>query len=171
MVGPWIDITFAFCLHVPVTLRVECPSVRMAVIGPRRAAIRRYFAERYVCLLWHAESAGVPSVALRHLSPGGMCADLTRPADSLASGQMPAHDAGRLRVSRTVMSAPISAMISSATRASSKAREETPVRSETTVESFKLEPSRNFCQLQLVTDRCLQLALTGDGNGMTGGCK
>src|SRR3954468_22418068 len=46
---------------------------------------------------------------------GRVLVDLIRPADSLLPGQVPAHDARCSAVGKRVMSAPVSAMITSAT--------------------------------------------------------
>lgn len=61
------------------------------------------------------DSAATPSAAFRYLSPGRVCEDFTLPADSFWPGQTPAQDASRPGVSNTVISPPVSAMITSAT--------------------------------------------------------
>ncbi len=48
--------------------------------------------------------------------PGLLLVDLTRPADSLLPGQVPAQDAKCPAVGNRLKSAPVSAMITSATR-------------------------------------------------------
>src|SRR4051812_39196647 len=96
--------------------RIECSRATRAFAGPRRGAMRRYLAARYVPLLRTTAIAAMPGAPLRCLLPGRTLAGLTRPADSLEPGDSPAQEKSRPGVSNRVMSAPVSAMITSATR-------------------------------------------------------
>src|SRR4051794_9808121 len=96
-------------------VRMECSRATVAFMGPRRAAMRQYFAAKEVFLLRETDRAAMPRAPLRYLLPGRLCADLIRPADSLAPGQTPVREACRAGVSKRDMSAPVSAMITSAT--------------------------------------------------------
>ena len=62
-----------------------------------------------------ADIAAIPRAPFRQGLPGRVWVDLTRPADSLLPGQVPAHDARWPALGNLVMSAPVSAMITSAT--------------------------------------------------------
>src|SRR5665647_3211480 len=59
--------------------------------------------------------AATPRAPLRKGLAGRVWVDLTRPADSLAPGQVPAQEARWPGDAKRVMSAPVSAMITSAT--------------------------------------------------------
>src|SRR6266851_2310147 len=98
-----------------MAMRIACSTATMALTGPRREAMRRYFADRQVPLLRAAGIAAMPRAPLRQGLPGRVWADLTRPADSLLPGQVPAQDARCPAVGNRVMSAPVSAMIMPAT--------------------------------------------------------
>src|SRR5665648_919995 len=62
-----------------------------------------------------AAMAAAPRAPLREGLAGRVWVDLTRPADSLAPGQVPAQEARWPGDAKRVMSAPVSAMITSAT--------------------------------------------------------
>ena len=66
-------------------------------------------------MLRDADRAATPRAALRWRLPDRVLADLTRPADSLLPGETPAQDARCSAVGNTLMSAPVSAMNTSAT--------------------------------------------------------
>src|SRR5687768_11933466 len=99
-----------------MAMRTECSTATSALICPRRDLMRLYFAPRYVVCDLAAAIAAVPRARFRYLFPGLVCVDLTRPADSLAPGAVPAHDARWPAVGKTDMSAPVSAMMTSAFR-------------------------------------------------------
>ena len=66
--------------------------------------------------VWEMDIAEVPSAPCRYGLPGRVCRDLTFPADSLLPGVVPAHDARCWAVGNLVMSAPVSATMTSAVR-------------------------------------------------------
>ena len=66
-------------------------------------------------MLRDADRAATPRAALRWRLPGRVFADLIRPADSSLPGETPAQDARCAAVGNTLMSAPVSAMNTSAT--------------------------------------------------------
>src|SRR5664279_6271578 len=94
---------------------IECCTATSALIGPRRAAMRRYLAEKYVSLERDAASAAVPRAPLRYRLPGRVLVDFTLPADSLEPGAVPAQEARCPAVGNTRMSPPVSARNTSAT--------------------------------------------------------
>src|SRR5881409_174495 len=98
-----------------VAVSMACSTAMSALTGPRREAMRRYLAEKYVPLDRAAERAAMPRAPLRYRLPGRLLVDLTLPADSLAPGAVPTQDASCSEVGKTVMSAPVSAMKISAT--------------------------------------------------------
>src|SRR3954452_24793942 len=88
----------------------------VALLGPRRARRRAYWAAREVFLLRLALLAHSTSVWLSHLEPLRVLPVRRLPADSSLPGHMPAQEARCLAVGKTLMSPPVSAMITSAAR-------------------------------------------------------
>src|SRR5687768_14907986 len=97
-------------------MRIACSMATRAFMGPRRAASLLYFAPKYVVFDRDSAKAAMPRAPLRWGSPGLVLLDFTRPADSLLPGAVPAQDDRWPAVGNTVMSAPVSAMMISATR-------------------------------------------------------
>jgi hypothetical protein len=93
-----------------------CAVAVAARLPPRRAAMRRNWALRYVSLPRTADRAAIPRVALSHLLPGRVCPGLALPPVLLLPGQTPAQDARCLAVVNRLMLTPISAMMTSAAR-------------------------------------------------------
>src|SRR6476659_45191 len=91
-------------------MTMACSTETSARIGPRRAVIRWYFAQKYVFFRFTTESAAIPKAPLRYRSPGRVLVDFTLPADSFDPGQTPHHDARCCAVGKTLISAPVSAM-------------------------------------------------------------
>src|SRR4051812_42613178 len=91
-----------------------CSTATRARIGPRRVLIRWYLAQKEVLLDRAADIAETPSAPLRYGLPGRVLVDLIRPADSLQPGETPAQDARCPALGNTLMSAPVSAMNTSA---------------------------------------------------------
>jgi len=88
-------------------ISIECFTAIRAFIGPRREAMRLYFAEKYVPPERDAAMAAMPSAPLRCRLPGRVFVDFTRPADSLDPGAVPAHEARWAAVEDTLMSPPV----------------------------------------------------------------
>jgi hypothetical protein len=70
-----------------------CSTATSARIGPRRALIRWYLAEKKVFFDRAADIAETPSAPLRYGFPGRVFVDLIRPADWLEPDETPAHEA------------------------------------------------------------------------------
>src|SRR6266568_4543669 len=97
-------------------LTMACSTATTAFIGPRRAVMRRNRAPKNVVLVDRAATnAATPTAALRCLLPGRILVDLIFPADSLAPGDRPAQETSSAAVGNMLISAPVSAMNTSAT--------------------------------------------------------
>src|SRR5690349_19002301 len=97
-------------------IKIVCPTAMEAFLLPRRAAIRRYWAERYVFLVCDAASADSTRSLRNQGLPLRVLPFKRFPALSWFPGHIPAQEAKCLALGNRVVSVPISANTPSAAR-------------------------------------------------------
>src|SRR5262245_65125905 len=95
---------------------IECLTAPMARPWPRRGRSRRYWAARYTSLVRLAAVAASVSAVSSHLEPWRDAFERRLPAERLLPGHCPAQLARWRAEGKRLMSAPVSATITSAVR-------------------------------------------------------